>query len=62
MSHSFQKTCSSEFNFTIVFILLVYSLLQMAGIGLTENVKGDKRKFELWLHGHGQVYTIQVGP
>ncbi|KAG1682081.1 Guanine nucleotide exchange factor DBS [Nymphon striatum] len=37
--------------------------LKMSQIGLTENVKGsrgDKKKFELWLHGRTEVYTIQA--
>ena len=37
-------------------------LLQMARVGLTETVKADKRKFELWLHGRSEVYVIQVSP
>ena len=34
--------------------------MQTANIGLTENVKSDKRKFELWLHGRTEVFIIQV--
>ena len=32
----------------------------MAQVGLTENVKGDKKKFELWLRGREEVYIIQA--
>ena len=27
---------------------------------MTETVRGDKKKFEIWLHGRAEVYTIQV--
>ncbi|XP_048744729.2 guanine nucleotide exchange factor DBS-like isoform X3 [Ostrea edulis] len=42
---------------------VVYSfknLLKLSQVGLTENVKGDKRKFELWLRGREEVYIIQA--
>ena len=29
-------------------------------MGLTEKVKGDKRKFELWSRGREEVYVIQA--
>ncbi|KAF5296920.1 hypothetical protein FQA39_LY12277 [Lamprigera yunnana] len=34
--------------------------LKMSQIGLTESVKGDIRKFELWLQGRQEVHTIQA--
>lgn len=34
--------------------------LKMSQIGLTESVKGDSRKFEVWLQGRQEVYTIQA--
>ncbi|XP_066267991.1 guanine nucleotide exchange factor DBS-like isoform X4 [Branchiostoma lanceolatum] len=34
--------------------------IQMSAVGITENVKGDARKFEVWLHGRAEVYTIQA--
>nr|XP_015837407.1 PREDICTED: guanine nucleotide exchange factor DBS isoform X1 [Tribolium castaneum]XP_015837728.1 PREDICTED: guanine nucleotide exchange factor DBS isoform X1 [Tribolium castaneum]XP_015837982.1 PREDICTED: guanine nucleotide exchange factor DBS isoform X1 [Tribolium castaneum] len=34
--------------------------LKMSQIGLTESVKGDPRKFEIWLQGRQEVYTIQA--
>lgn len=34
--------------------------LKMSQIGLTESVKGDMRKFEIWLQGRQEVYTIQA--
>ncbi|KAK7866805.1 hypothetical protein R5R35_005239 [Gryllus longicercus] len=34
--------------------------LQMSQIGLTESVKGDSRKFEVWLQGRQEVHTIQA--
>lgn len=32
----------------------------MSQIGLTESVKGDGRKFEVWLQGRQEVHTIQA--
>lgn len=34
--------------------------LKMSQIGLTESVKGDMKKFEVWLQGRQEVYTIQA--
>lgn len=34
--------------------------LEMSQIGLTESVKGDTKKFEVWLKGRQEVYTIQA--
>ncbi|KAJ4435473.1 hypothetical protein ANN_18089 [Periplaneta americana] len=34
--------------------------LRMSQIGLTESVKGDARKFEVWLQGRQEVHTIQA--
>ena len=42
--------------------VLIYWKFQTASIGLTENVKGDKKKFELWLRGRAEVYICQVRP
>ncbi|XP_038122208.1 guanine nucleotide exchange factor DBS isoform X4 [Culex quinquefasciatus] len=35
--------------------------LQMSQIGLTESVRGDPRRFEVWLQGRQEVHTIQAG-
>lgn len=32
--------------------------LQMSQIGLTESVKGDPRRFEVWLQGRAEVHTL----
>ena len=32
----------------------------MSAVGITENVKGDIKKFELWYSGREEVYLIQV--
>lgn len=32
----------------------------MSKIGLTETVKGDPRKFEVWLEGRQEIYIIQA--
>ncbi|XP_044741334.1 guanine nucleotide exchange factor DBS-like isoform X4 [Chrysoperla carnea] len=34
--------------------------LNMSEIGLTESVKGDHKKFEVWLQGRQEVHTIQA--
>ncbi|XP_026472684.1 guanine nucleotide exchange factor DBS-like isoform X2 [Ctenocephalides felis] len=34
--------------------------LKMSEIGLTESVKGDPRKFEVWLQGRQEVHTIMA--
>ncbi|KAL3290289.1 hypothetical protein HHI36_023634 [Cryptolaemus montrouzieri] len=34
--------------------------LRLSQIGLTESVKGDPRKFEVWLRGRAEVYTLQA--
>jgi len=31
-----------------------------SNIGLTENCKGDKKKFEIWMRGRSEVYVIQA--
>ncbi|XP_065216565.1 guanine nucleotide exchange factor DBS-like isoform X2 [Planococcus citri] len=35
-------------------------ILKMSKIGLTEMVKGDSKKFEVWLEGRQEIYTIQA--
>lgn len=32
----------------------------MNAVGITENVKGDHRKFEIWYSGREEVYVVQV--
>lgn len=32
----------------------------MSHIGLTESVRGDARRFEVWLQGRQEVHTIQA--
>jgi pleckstrin homology domain-containing family G member 4 len=34
--------------------------LKMSQIGLTESVRGDPRKFEVWLQGRQEVHTLQA--
>uniref|UniRef100_A0A4Y0BMZ7 Guanine nucleotide exchange factor DBS n=1 Tax=Anopheles funestus TaxID=62324 RepID=A0A4Y0BMZ7_ANOFN len=34
--------------------------LQMSQIGLTESVRGDSKRFEVWLQGRQEVHTIQA--
>lgn len=33
---------------------------QMSAVGITENVKGDVKKFEIWYSGREEVYVVQV--
>ncbi|KAL7991017.1 hypothetical protein Chor_014447, partial [Crotalus horridus] len=33
--------------------------LKMSTVGITENVKGDHKKFEIWYNGREEVYIIQ---
>ncbi|ETE59068.1 hypothetical protein L345_15204, partial [Ophiophagus hannah] len=33
--------------------------LKMSTVGITENVKGDSKKFEIWYNGREEVYIIQ---
>lgn len=34
--------------------------VKMSQIGLTESVRGDARRFEVWLQGRQEVHTIQA--
>ncbi|KAK1806115.1 hypothetical protein P4O66_012820 [Electrophorus voltai] len=34
--------------------------LKMSAVGITENVKGDVKKFEIWYNGREEVYIIQA--
>uniref|UniRef100_A0A8C6KH96 MCF.2 cell line derived transforming sequence n=1 Tax=Nothobranchius furzeri TaxID=105023 RepID=A0A8C6KH96_NOTFU len=34
--------------------------LKMTAVGITENVKGDVKKFEVWYSGREEVYVVQV--
>lgn len=34
--------------------------LQMSAVGITENIRGDSKKFEVWYNGREEVYIIQV--
>ncbi|XP_053555219.1 proto-oncogene DBL, partial [Bombina bombina] len=35
-------------------------ILKMNAVGITENVKGDARKFEIWYSGREEVYVVQA--
>lgn len=51
-NHRVEGEICSMFNFLV--------LLQMNAVGITENVKGDHRKFEIWYSGREEVYVVQV--
>lgn len=44
-----------------VLIKMVIYLLQMDEVGITEYVKGDNRKFEIWYGEKEEIYIVQVG-
>ncbi|KAF7244993.1 Proto-oncogene DBL [Varanus komodoensis] len=48
-SDSHEKTSSYSFK----------HFLKMNAVGITENVKGDHRKFEIWYSGREEVYVVQ---
>lgn len=48
-------------KFRSMLSFLVLLDLQMNAVGITENVKGDHRKFEIWYSGREEVYVVQVG-
>lgn len=33
---------------------------QMSAVGITENAKGDNKKFEIWCNSREEVYIVQV--
>lgn len=39
---------------------IISTTSQTSQIGLTESVKGDARRFEIWLQGRAEVHTIQA--
>ncbi|XP_053130406.1 proto-oncogene DBL isoform X3 [Hemicordylus capensis] len=47
---SYDKTSSYSFK----------NFLKMSAVGITENVKGDHRKFEIWYSGREEVYVVQA--
>ncbi|XP_043913468.1 proto-oncogene DBL [Protopterus annectens] len=47
---SYDKTASYSFK----------HYLKMNAVGITENVKGDARKFEVWYSGREEVYIVQA--
>jgi hypothetical protein len=38
----------------------MYALYQMSAVGITENAKGDNKKFEVWCNSREEVYIVQV--
>jgi len=41
-------------------LYIYFRFMQMSQIGLTESVKGDAKRFEIWLQGRAEVHTIQA--
>ena len=50
------------FCFIVLYLYhhFLFSYLQLSQVGLTEKLKGDKRRFELWSRGREEVYIIQA--
>lgn len=43
-----------------IYISLLPLLEQMSAVGITENAKGDNKKFEIWCNSREEVYIVQV--
>lgn len=41
-------------------ISILTMLSQMSAVGITENAKGDNKKFEIWCNSREEVYIVQV--
>lgn len=41
------------------FALMLLSF-QMSAVGITENAKGDNKKFEIWCNSRDEVFIVQV--
>lgn len=47
-------------NLAQIFLSLINFFCKMSLIGLTESVRGDPRRFEVWLQGRAEVHTFQA--
>lgn len=45
---------------TLKWFAPVLLLLQMSAVGITENAKGDNKKFEIWCNSRDEVFIVQV--
>lgn len=43
-----------------IFISPLSVFSQMSAVGITENAKGDDKKFEVWCNSREEVYIVQV--
>ncbi|XP_026839338.1 uncharacterized protein LOC6541768 isoform X3 [Drosophila erecta] len=43
-----------------IYVNEIASILKMSQVGLTESVHGDEKRFEVWLKGRQEVYTLQA--
>ncbi len=41
-------------------LIIIFFLWQMSAVGITENAKGDNKKFEIWCNSREEVYIVQV--
>nr|CAB3263683.1 guanine nucleotide exchange factor DBS-like [Phallusia mammillata] len=57
-SNTVPSSTSSQSNGTKGQVYLFKHSLQMNAVGVTENIKADPRKFEIWYHGREDVYTL----
>jgi len=53
-------TLLSDYIIRVYNYIFVFCFMQMSQIGLTESVKGDGKRFEIWLQGRAEVHTIQA--
>uniref|UniRef100_A0A3Q0R5W7 MCF.2 cell line derived transforming sequence-like 2 n=1 Tax=Amphilophus citrinellus TaxID=61819 RepID=A0A3Q0R5W7_AMPCI len=57
----YEKYCQNKPRSEILWRQCGDSLFfQMSAVGITENVKGDSKKFEVWYNGREEVYIIQA--
>lgn len=45
-------------RFTLIYVFS--NEQQMSAVGITENAKGDNKKFEIWCNSREEVYIVQV--
>lgn len=56
----FDITSELKLSFWKVTFSKMYALYQMSAVGITENAKGDNKKFEVWCNSREEVYIVQV--
>lgn len=49
-----------DYDVTVLPLNVCFLVHQMSVVGITENVKGDSKKFEIWCNSREEVYIVQV--